>query len=135
MQNEGYRNGLVDPRQRARAIDEATELLERLAAHRLWAELQAADVAQHEIPFTTQDSQGQVQSGQIDLLWRNAEGWQIVDFKTDALRHEAGPIPVPQEYREQVERYVRSAANILGERPRGRLCFLDSKGAVELVDV
>ena len=34
----------------------------------------------------------------------------------------------------QVERYMRSAAHILGEQPIGWLCFLDSRH-VELVEI
>jgi ATP-dependent helicase/nuclease subunit A len=135
LENEALRAGLVDPRQRQAAIQEASQMLGRLAGHALWAEIQAAQIAQREIPFTTFDSLGQVQSGQIDLLWRGPQGWQIVDFKTDALRDEADLPAAVERHRRQVERYVRSASNILGEPPRGMLCFLDFRGEVELVEV
>lgn len=135
LEVEAYRVGLVDPGQRQAAMQAAAEMLGRLEQHALWAEIRSAEQAQREIPFTTFDRSGQVQSGQIDLLWRNAEGWQIVDFKTDALADEADRIEATDRHRGQVERYVRAAANILGEPPRGHLCFLDSAGRVELVDV
>lgn len=135
MENEAFRAGLVDERQRRAAIQESTEMLRRLAAHPLWEEISAAEGAQHEIPFTAFDAAGQVQSGQIDLLLRGRDGWRIVDFKTDALRSSADLETAVARHREQVERYVRSAARILGEQPRGALCFLDAEGGVALVEV
>jgi ATP-dependent exoDNAse (exonuclease V) beta subunit len=135
LENEAFRAGLVDPFQREAAIRESSELLQRLAAHSLWEEIGSADQVQHEIPFTTSDSEGTVQSGQIDLLWRDAGGWKIVDFKTDTLLDEADLAAAVQRHRKQVERYVRSAANILGDQPVGMLCFLDSQEQVELVEI
>ncbi len=41
----------------------------------------------------------------------------------------------PERHKGQVERYILSAANILGEQPIGMLCFLDSSELVELVEV
>ncbi|MEK7682938.1 MAG: PD-(D/E)XK nuclease family protein, partial [Chloroflexota bacterium] len=135
IENEAFRAGLVDMRQRQAAIEESSELLGRLAAHKLWGEVRAAEGAQHEIPFTTSDPQGQVQSGQIDLLWRAPEGWKLVDFKSDRLRDEAELQAAVEEHAHQVERYMRCAASLLGEKPVGLLCFLDAVGEVRLVEV
>ncbi len=135
IENEAFRAGLVDVRHRRAAIEESSELLSRLAAHELWAEVSAAQVAQHEIPFTTSDGQGQVRSGKIDLLWRGPEGWKIVDFKTDTLRDEADLRAAVDWHRNQVERYVRCAAGLLGEKPLGLLCFLDAEGEMKLVEI
>jgi len=135
MENEAFGAGLVDQRQRAAAVAESTEMLGRLATHALWEEIGPAEAAQREIPFTTSDPADQVQSGQIDLLWRGEQGWKIVDFKTDALRSEADLPAAVERHRKQVERYVRSAASILGEKPRGMLCFLDAVGAVQVVEL
>lgn len=135
MENECIRAGLVDSGQREAAIREATELLRRLAAHELWAEIGSAEDVQHEIPFTTSDPEGVVQSGQIDLLWRDAGRWKIVDFKTDTLRDDDDLEAAVKRHRGQVERYVRSAANILGEQPVGMLCFLDLQEQVKLVEI
>lgn len=135
IENEAFREGLVDVRQRQSTIEETTELLGRLAAHELWTEINAAGIAQREIPFTTFDLEGRVQSGKIDLLWRGADGWKIVDFKTDRLRDEASLTAAKNHHGKQVKRYVQSAANILGEKPVGLLCFLDAVGEVRLVEV
>ena len=135
LEHEAFRSGLVDPSQREAAVRESSELLGRLETHSLWAEITAADEIQHEIPFTTSDSEGMVQSGQIDLLWRDEVGWKIVDFKTDTLRNDEDLEAAIARHKGQVERYVRSAANILGNKPIGMLCFLDSQEQVELVEV
>jgi len=135
LENEAFRAGLVDPSQRQAAIRESSELLGRLAVHDLWTEIESATEIQYEIPFTTSDPAGLVQSGQIDLLWRDERGWKIVDFKTDTLRSDADLEAAVNRHRKQVERYVRSAANILGEVPAGMLCFLNSQDQVELVEI
>ena len=135
LENEAVRAGLVDPLQREAAILESSELLQRLAEHSLWEEIISADDVQHEITFTTSDPEGTVQSGQIDLLWRDQGSWKIVDFKTDTLRNDEDLEAAIARHKGQVERYVRSAANILGEQPIGMLCFLDSRQQVELVEV
>ncbi|MFQ5942318.1 MAG: UvrD-helicase domain-containing protein [Anaerolineales bacterium] len=135
VENECFRAGLVDSGQRQAAINESTELLARLAMHPLWAEIGSAEEVAHEIPFTTSDPEGMVQSGQIDLLWRGPEGWKLVDFKTDTLRDDEDLEAAVKRHRGQVERYVRSAANILGAAPLGMLCFLDSRSEVELVEI
>ncbi|MFV2043723.1 MAG: UvrD-helicase domain-containing protein [Anaerolineales bacterium] len=135
VENEAFSSGLIDSGQRQAAIRETTELLERLAAHPLWAEIAQAQEVQREIPFTSADSEGQVRSGQIDLLWRGVQGWKLVDFKTDTLRDEAQLAEAVERHRGQVERYVRSAADILGEEPAGMLCFLDASNRVKLVEI
>jgi ATP-dependent helicase/nuclease subunit A len=135
LENEAFRSGLVDPNQRKAAVLESSELLGRLEVHKLWTEITAAEEIEHEIPFTTSDTEGMVQSGQIDLLWRDAGGWRIVDFKTDTLRSNEDLEAAIARHKGQVERYVRSAVNILGEKPTGMLCFLDSSERVELVEV
>ncbi|MGH2620592.1 MAG: UvrD-helicase domain-containing protein [Anaerolineales bacterium] len=135
IENEALRAGLVDKRQRLAAIEESAELLGRLVVHPLWAEVRAAEGAQHEIPFTISDPQGQVQSGQIDLLWRGPQGWKLVDFKSDRLRDQAELQAAVKYHARQVERYLRCAASLLGEKPVGLLCFLDAVGEVRLVEV
>ncbi len=135
IENEALRAGLVDRRQRLAAIEESAELLARLESHELWTEVSAADGAQHEIPFTISDPRGQVQSGQIDLLWRGPQGWKLVDFKSDRLGDESELQTAVKFHSPQVERYIRCAATLLGEKPVGFLCFLDALGEVRLVQV
>lgn len=58
-----------------------------------------------------------------------------MDFKTDTLRSHEDLESAVTRHRGQVERYVRSAANILGEQPVGMLCFLDLQEQVKLVEI
>jgi ATP-dependent exoDNAse (exonuclease V) beta subunit len=135
MENEAFEAGLVDRRQRRAAIRESGKLLERWATHPLRAEIDSVEEVQREIPFMTVNPDGRVESGQIDLLWRGPGGWRLVDFKTDTLRNEAELNAAVEEHRGQVERYIRCAADLLGVRPVGLLCFLDAVGEVHLVEL
>ena len=114
LEHEAFRSGLVDPSQREAAVRESSELLGRLETHSLWAEITAADEIQHEIPFTTSDSEGMVQSGQIDLLWRDEVGWKIVDFKTDTLRND-------EDLLRQLSRAIKDKSNAMCDRRRTSL--------------
>ena len=58
-----------------------------------------------------------------------------MDFKTDTLRDQADLAAAVDRHRKQVERYVRCAAGLLGEKPLGMLCFLDAAGQVGVVEI
>jgi hypothetical protein len=60
----------------------------------------------------------------------------LVEFKTDRMEDPADlESKLDQEdYVQQVARYVTAAEQLLGERPRPVLCFLNYSGRVRLVD-
>jgi len=60
--------------------------LECLQHHPLWQEIDQASERYQEVPYTRLAAKNRVNTGYIDLLYRSADGWQIVDFKTDLLR-------------------------------------------------
>ncbi len=73
------------------------------------------------------------ETGYIDLLFRDENGWQLVDFKTDAIYSEEHRAWLVVEYAGQMRRYVGAVEALLGERPRVRICFLDNRGRVGVV--
>jgi ATP-dependent exoDNAse (exonuclease V) beta subunit len=54
--------------------------------------------------------------GVVDAAFEDADGWTVVDFKTDAEL--SGRLP---EYRRQVDLYVRAVAEATGRPCRGVL--------------
>ena len=84
------------------AVPEALDLVHRVMASETWARAQAADECHVEVPFAIArpgpDGRPMVLSGVIDLAFRDADGWKIVDYKSDQL--------ISLDGRELVEKYA-----------------------------
>ncbi len=136
MQAEALRVGLVAPSQRKQAVAQAEMLLERLENHPIWDAMRRADPVLHEVPFTVSLGSAWPRSGVIDVLYRLDEAWVVLDFKTDHLSDEQAVLIAAEDYFErQIRPYVQAVEKLLGERPAGRLCFLDAVEQVRLVDL
>ena len=126
--------GLADTSLRGEAIQTVEALLRRLHAHPLRVEIEAAGERYHEVPFTLLQA-GWPVSGYIDVLYRYPEGWNLLDFKSDALHTAAGLDAAVETHLPQMRLYRDAVQAMLGEMPRVRLCFLDYQGTLEVVDV
>ena len=128
--------GLIDLEQAEPHLQRAAELLTRFRQDPAWIDLNAAQRdgrLRHEIPYL-HPSGG---AGVMDLLYQDVAGeWQIVDFKTDAVADpdEAEKL-IRDDYGEQLQRYLRAAAALLGRRATARLCWFDLGGQVHWQDV
>lgn len=84
----------------------------------LWEEVRTAPVAYAEHPLAEmrQEEGPQLLRGQVDLLYRRADGWGLVDLKTD--RMDGGEVDLPDDhpYCRQVRTYVQLWTRISGER-------------------
>jgi len=127
--------GLADADQLTDAVRSTARLLRRFQAHSLYAEMNTADQLVHEVPYHL-ETDGRVESGIIDALYRRGEQWTLVEFKTDELRDEAALQRVlgERDYVAQSRTYVRAIERLLGSRPRAVLCFLNVAGAVRLYE-
>jgi ATP-dependent helicase/nuclease subunit A len=126
--------GLAHPDQRAGAISHAMDLLGRLSKSPLRKEIEEASERYHELPYTRMVSD-HAETGYIDLLYRSADGWEIVDFKTDAIQSSAHRTELINAYTRQLYRYASVISTLLSENARRRICFLDDQGKVALVRV
>lgn len=123
--------GLTDPAEIHATLGEVRRLLERLRAHPLYAEINAAE-RHHELPYHLPGD-----TGIIDLLYRTEAGWFLVDFKTDELRSddEARIIIQREGYDRQVARYAKAAASSLGVQAKMRLVFLNVNNGLSIFDL
>lgn len=128
--------GLIDAEQAEPHMQRAAELLARFRQDPAWIDLNAAQRdgrLRHEIPYMHPTGG----AGVMDLLYQDVAGeWQIVDFKTDAVadQEEAEQL-ILDDYGDQLRRYLRAAAALLGRRARARLCWFDLAGRIQWQDV
>ena len=123
-------SGLTDEAEIHAAIQESRRMLERLHAHPLFTELDSAREARyHEVRYDLPDGRGI-----MDLLYRTAEGWFIIDFKTDEVRSdiEARSVISQNGYNRQVERYAQAIENQLKVKAKTRLVFLNVNGELKV---
>ena len=76
---------------------------------------QSAD-CRREAPLLSRLADGALLDGVADLVFRDADGWTVVDFKTDVEIAAALP-----RYRAQVRLYVEATTSATGEPARGVL--------------
>ena len=85
-------------------IDEALHTVQAVATGAFWAEAKASSEVYEEVPFAVReqpDGVPTVLTGVMDLVHRTAEGWQVVDYKTDR----DGAAGLPAKYAEQIAAY------------------------------
>jgi len=134
LEMEIYRAGLVSDELRQAVITRATELLARLRQHPLWEEINGALERYSELPYTI-NLGGKLENRVIDLLYRNAGGWHLLDFKTDSIGSLAEKAKLAQYYTDQVQRYAQVAQLQMKQPVRAKLCFLDDQGQVAVVEI
>jgi ATP-dependent helicase/nuclease subunit A len=106
--------------------EEAPRVLQevgRVLASPLWK--RAMDSSQHysEVPFYTDTkitepegtNKDTVVSGTIDLVFKEGDGWVIVDFKTDAVSGDRQLEELISHYALQLELYRKSWESVVGE--------------------
>jgi ATP-dependent helicase/nuclease subunit A len=80
-------------------------------AHPLIARAAASPALRREVPVFVPQDDGRLAEGVVDLAFREADAWTVVDFKTDA---EFGPRRAT--YAAQVRLYADAIARATGER-------------------
>lgn len=96
-----------------------TRVIEETLAHPLVRRAAAALQAgrcHREAPITLRHDDGTWIEGQLDLAFEDADGWTVVDFKTDADLDRA-----LDDYRRQVALYVDAVQRATGRPARGVL--------------
>jgi ATP-dependent exoDNAse (exonuclease V) beta subunit len=99
---------------------EAADLAKRVRALPALAAIGSADVVYREVPFVYRTG-GQVLDGRIDLAYRVAGSWTVIDFKTARLGSAA---EARARFGEQLRRYRTALAALTGEPVTASLCLV-----------
>ncbi len=95
-------------------IPEALDTEERVMASDLWRRAMAAEERLVEVPFAVKVSNGDgppsILHGVIDLAFRSADGWGLVDYKTDQV----DAVTLVALYGNQVRQYAKQWAALTG---------------------
>ena len=127
--------------QSERALDDATaralagegrEMLDRFTRSPVAAALAAPDVERwFELPFAW-DWEGVPVHGSIDLVYRDAGGWHVIDFKSDRLDGTSAQ-EAARPYAVQIGLYQRAIEAAVGEAASAGLLFLLSSATTVAV--
>ncbi len=109
----------LDERGAPAELDELMSLVGRVRASELWRRAERADMRQPEVPFAVErpaENGGipRLVEGVIDLAFREADGWVIVDYKTDVGDDPDFPHR-RRAYRRQVDLYAECWQQVTGE--------------------
>jgi ATP-dependent exoDNAse (exonuclease V) beta subunit len=96
--------------------DAAVAAVGAALAHPVLAEARAALEVRREVPLQARLPDGVLAEGVVDLAYRDASGWVVVDFKTDA-----DPALRKDEYERQVALYSFALRRATGTAVRGVL--------------
>jgi ATP-dependent exoDNAse (exonuclease V) beta subunit len=94
----------------------AVAAIESALRHPLLRSAKAALEVRRETPVVDVLGVGEMLEGTIDLAFRDANGWTVVEFKTDDDLKAHLP-----EYQAQTEAYVKAIGGATKERTRGVL--------------
>jgi ATP-dependent helicase/nuclease subunit A len=113
----------------ARVEQEIRDILDGFARSPLPARLRAAAILAREAPILHRDERDQAWSGTCDVLFREAGGVVVADYKTEAIA--ADPALAALPYQRQIGLYVAAVARVLPEESvRGEILFLRTGAAV-----
>jgi len=114
------------------AVPALLKLLDRTRRHPLWSRMTAAEERHAEVPFglphTSSDGLPGVMEGTIDLVFRDADGWTIVDYKTDAVHGNVEELAA--HHAPQLRAYAAAWEEITGEEAHALLWFLTAEQIV-----
>ena len=108
---------------------EGVEALRALRGSGLWRRMERAEEVLTEAPVAA----GEL-VGAIDLAYRDAAGWHLVDFKTDAAPEEADPAAIVSRHARQLRAYAGIWAAATGRPPASLSVYLTDRGECYPVD-
>jgi ATP-dependent helicase/nuclease subunit A len=109
-----------------RVIPEALDTVERVMSAEFWQEARAADERAVEVPFAVRvgiaGAPPRLLHGVIDLAFKTATGWTLIDYKTDQLG--GGVDQLVARYAPQIRAYADHWSAQLGTPARAGLHFI-----------
>jgi len=109
---------------------ELEQLVQKFKESDLFQRLKKAEFKYSEVPFTIniesahpfyaelagQDSHPVILSGTIDLVFKETDGWVVIDYKTDHPKDEKGYSELVEIYQKQIDIYSQVWQDITGEK-------------------
>jgi len=110
--------------------EELLEIIRKFKKSDLYQRLKKAELKYSEIPFTIniehthplyselvgQNSRPMILSGTIDLVFKETDGWVVVDYKTDRPKNEKDYPKLVEVYQKQIAIYSQVWQEITGEQ-------------------
>ncbi|HVR42992.1 MAG TPA: UvrD-helicase domain-containing protein [Thermoanaerobaculia bacterium] len=126
------RNLLKDEEREPAELETVLRTVEAVRSSPLWKRATASDQVLVEVPFAIEVPAAELGltgpantllHGTVDLLFREAETWSVIDYKTDST---AGRLDaLVEHYAPQVRHYARFWSRITGAPTRAGLFFVD----------
>jgi ATP-dependent exoDNAse (exonuclease V) beta subunit len=111
-----------------RVIPEGLDTVERVMTAEFWQQAMAAEERAVEVPFAVRVAVAgavpRLLHGVIDLAFKTADGWTLIDYKTDQLG--PGVDQLAARYAPQIRAYADHWSAQLGTTTRAGLHFIRS---------
>lgn len=128
-------NALAEEERPLEEKDEAILLLKGITQSSLWQRMSRSSRRFMEIPFSTVATAdtpgipaGTVVNGVIDLIFEEAGGWVIADYKTNAISSPARLSELKDYYAPQVKLYKQFWESLTGEKVKEAGLYFTSVG-------
>ena len=128
------REGLVDIKQKEHIQKRAAELMQRYLRHPISQQVAQAEEKHHELPYSY-TAKGRTENGIIDLLYRDENGWTVLDFKTNYIDTPELKADLRERYSRQINRYAIMVQTQMKTPVRKFLCFLDDLGGISIEEL
>jgi len=116
---------------------ELVGIVRKFKKSNLYQRLKKAELKYSEVPFTInidpahplyselvgQDSRPVILSGTIDLVFKEADGWLVVDYKTDRPKNAKDYPKLAEAYQKQINIYSQIWQDITGEQVKQRSIY------------
>ena len=122
-------------------IDELYQLVQKFRYSKLFSRIEKSKRRLTEVPFNLKiistdplyqklisekennekESRPIIMNGTIDLVFREAEGWVIVDYKTDCPKYEIDYQYLKKKYQQQIDVYSAIWQKISGEKVKEKM--------------
>ncbi len=116
---------------------DAVDMCKSVIKSRLWERARNSSHILTEVPFQVMVDHGReniLVRGVIDLVFREEQGWVLVDYKTDRLEGR-GPEAVAKTYAPQVKFYRQAFEQITGEKVKECGIYFVREDALVVIDI
>lgn len=127
--------------------EELLEIVRKFKKSDLYQRLKKAELKYSEVPFIVniepthplyaelagQDSRPVILSGTVDLVFKEADGWVVVDYKTDCPKNKRDYPKLVEVYQKQINIYSQIWQEITGEKVKQSSIYFTSGGGSPVI--